>query len=241
MRNLSFLILGTCLVLLFSSCDSDEDIFGCIKGNGDVDSREFFLADFTGVKLEGVGDVYISYGTEQKVIVETDENLMELLETHVHDGLWTIDFDHCIKKITELNIYITLPEIDRVILSGSGSIYGEDNFQGVDLEVILDGSGSIEFEFTGNNVDANLTGSGIIELFGATDFLDINLSGSGDVRAFEMPADECEVYISGSGDASVNVEDYLKVRISGSGDVLYKGFPQLDVDITGSGSVLNRN
>jgi hypothetical protein len=78
-------------------------------------------------------------------------------------------------------------------------------------------------------------------LYGTADFFNVNVSGSGVVRAFDMISQECDVFIAGSGDVRVTVEDFLKVRINGSGDVLYKGNPTIDVDISGSGSVINRN
>lgn len=242
MKILNFIVFSVAALTISSGCYfGDEDIFGCIRGDGDVHSETFYLPTISGVKLNGVGEVFIRYGDEQKVVVETDRNLLDHLETSVNNGLWTIEFDRCVKKITRLTVYITVPYVDRVIVSGSGSITGEDDFTGDELEVTLSGSGNIAFRFEGNKVDAALTGSGYIDLFGAADFMNVYVSGSGDVRAFDLLTQECDVYISGSGDVRVSVEDFLKVRISGSGDVLYKGHPELDVDISGSGSVIDRN
>lgn len=230
-------------VLFFASgCYfGDDDPFGCVRGNGDVHTEKFYLPAFTGVKLEGIGEVIIQRGDDQEVYVETDRNLLDYLETDVHNGLWTIGYERCVRNVTRLTVYITVPEMDRLIVSGSGSITGEDTFSGDELEVTLSGSGSIGFAYEGNIVDAVLSGSGYIDLYGSTDYMNVIVSGSGDVRAFDMVSHECDVYISGSGDVRVTVEDFLKVRISGSGDVLYRGHPQLDIDISGTGSVIDRN
>jgi hypothetical protein len=242
MKALKWIVFSATILLLASGCYfGDEDFFGCVRGNGDLHSEEFYLPQFTGVKLDGIGEVIIRRGDDQRVIVETDRNLLDYIDTDVHNGLWTIDFERCVRRVTRLTVYITLPEVDRVIVSGSGSIVGEDLFFGDELEATLSGSGSIEFEFEGNKVDASIPGSGYIDLFGTTDFMDVYVSGSGDVRAFDMISQECDVFISGSGDVRVYVEEFLKVRISGSGDVLYKGHPDLDIDITGSGAVIDRN
>lgn len=242
MKTLKISAFTLALGMLLSGCYfGDEDIFGCIRGNGDVETEQFFLPQFTGVKLDGIGEVFVRYGDEQEVLVETDENLMNYLDTDVHNGIWTIDFDRCTRKITRLKVYITLPYVDRLIVSGSGSIVGEDVFEGDDLETTVSGSGSIDFHFEGTEVDATISGSGVIDLYGTSEFLEARISGSGNIRAFDMITQECDVYISGSGDLRTHVEDFLKVRISGSGDVLYKGHPQLDINISGSGSVLDRN
>lgn len=242
MKNFKLLVLAASVIVLTNSCYfGDEDIFGCVKGNGDVRSDEFHLPNITGVKLHGIGEVIVRKGNTQEIIVETDNNLMDYLDTDVNGGVWDIDFDRCVRNVTRLTVYITVPEIEKLIISGSGSIIGEDAFSGDELETTVSGSGNIEFDFTGNVVEASLSGSGHIDLFGSAEFLDLNISGSGDVRAFELFTQECDVHISGSGDARVHVEDFLKVRISGSGDVLYMGNPELDIDVTGSGSVIDRN
>ena len=219
----------------------DDDIFGCVRGNGDVETEEFFLPEFSGIKLEGSGHVFIRQGATQEVLVQTDRNLIHYVDRDVHNGLWTIRFERCVNRVSELTVFITVPDVDRLIVSGSGTIKGEDPFSGFSLETNVNGSGHIEFEYTGQQAEATISGSGTIDLTGSVEFLDVNISGSGDLHAFDLLAQECEIHISGSGDARVHVEDFLKVRISGSGDVLYTGFPQLDVVISGSGSVIDRN
>ena len=242
MKTFKLFLISACVIVLANSCYfGDEDFLGCVRGNGDIRTSEFYLPDITGVKLRGIGEVFIRYGDTQEIIVETDDNLMQYLETDVNGGVWDIDFARCVRNVTRLTIYITVPEIEKLIISGSGSIIGEDAFVGDELETIMSGSGNIEFDFTGDVVEASVPGSGNIDLSGSADLMDVNISGSGDVRAFDLTAQECDVHISGSGDVRVHVEDFLKVRISGSGDVLYKGYPTLDIDITGSGSVIDRN
>jgi hypothetical protein len=242
MQILKLISIGACVALLSTGCYfGDDDIFGCIRGNGDIHSEEFFLPEITGVKLSGVGDVIIRHGDAQEIIVETDQNLMTYVDRDVHNGLWTIDFDRCVKRLTRLTVYITVPNIKKVVISGSGSIRGLDVFNGPELDASLSGSGSIEFRYNVDKIDAHISGSGNIDLYGTADFFNVNVSGSGDVRAFDMISQECDVFIAGSGDVRVTVEDFLKVRINGSGDVLYKGTPIIDVDISGSGSVINRN
>jgi hypothetical protein len=242
MQILKVFSIGACVTLLASGCYfGDDDIFGCVRGNGDVHSEEFFLPEITGVKLSGVGEVIIRHADTQEIIVETDQNLMTYVDRDVHNGTWTIDFDRCVKKLTRLTVYVTVPEINKVNISGSGTIRGLDEFNGPELDATLSGSGSIEFRCNVDKLDANISGSGNIDLLGTANFMNVNLSGSGDVRAFDMLSQECDVFIAGSGDVRVTVDDFLKVRINGSGDVLYKGNPIIDVDITGSGSVINRN
>lgn len=235
------LILAGSVFLLQGCLFGDDGSFGCLRGDGDVRTEEFFLQDITGVKLNGIGDVIIRRGDTQKIIVETDKNLMNRVQTSVRGGVWDIDFERCVRRVTQFTVYITVPEMRRLVVSGSGSIVGQDTFEGSSLEASISGSGNIDFLFEGGSVEMTISGSGAIDMGGTAENSDIRISGSGNIRAFDLITAECNAFISGSGNARVYVEDYLKVRISGSGDVLYKGNPVLDVDISGSGSVINRN
>ncbi|MBK7609474.1 MAG: DUF2807 domain-containing protein [Saprospiraceae bacterium] len=44
-------------------------------------------------------------------------------------------------------------------------------------------------------------------------------------------------HISGSGNVTVKVSEYLEAHISGSGDVYYYGRPRIETKISGSGRV----
>jgi hypothetical protein len=197
MKTLKLGLISACVLVFASSCYfGDEDFFGCIKGDGDVRTEEFHLPTITGVKLSGIGEVIIRHGDTQEIIVETDDNLMDYLETDINGGVWDIEFERCIRNVTRLTVYITVPEIEKLIISGSGSIIGEDAFVGDELEATVSGSGNIDFDFTGNIVEASISGSGHIDLFGSADFMDVNISGSGDVRAFDLFTQECDVHNS---------------------------------------------
>lgn len=110
MKMLRFVLLSACVLVLTNSCYfGDEDFFGCVRGNGDVRTSEFYLPDITGVKLQGIGEVIIRQGNDQEILVETDENLMDYIETDVNGGVWDIDFQRCVRNVTRLTVYITVP------------------------------------------------------------------------------------------------------------------------------------
>ncbi len=233
------------LVVLFSvtSCyvNDDDGIFNCTKGEGPTITKELYVSDFTGVKLEIASDIYITQGSEFSVYATGQENIINKLEQDVKDGIWEVEFDGCVKNYSELNIYITMPVIEYLAISGSGTIYGENAFNVDELGLIISGSGDIDLELSAFKIDASISGSGKMKLVGESDKALYHISGSGDYYAFGLLANRSEVYISGSGDAEVYAEEYLKVKITGSGDVFYKGNPTLDVSITGSGNVYNSN
>ncbi|MEL6864669.1 MAG: head GIN domain-containing protein [Bacteroidota bacterium] len=233
-----------CLLMSTSACYFDDDdggLFNCEKGEGDIVSQELTLNEFYGIELKIDADVYLVQGAKQKVLVEGQENIVDLIELDIQDDIWEIEFDDCVRNYDQLKIFVTLPDVDKLSLSGSGKIESEGLLTTEFLELRVSGSGDMNLELDAIELEARIAGSGEMQLEGVVDKADLSISGSGDFEAFGMETGQMEINISGSGDADVNVADQLDIKISGSGDVRYKGFPVINVDISGSGDVRDAN
>ncbi len=234
MKNVLKAAAGLILGLVMVSCDDY-----CIEGKGPVETRELALPQITSFSFSGSGNVYIQQGPEQRVIVEAQSNILDRLDSRVSGGHWDIDFDGCIGKSEDLNIYLTVSELEYISLSGSGRINGvneADEFN--ELGVNLSGSGQIELDVYTGSVEVDITGSGMIRLHGAASHQKVYITGSGDYKGYGMEVNTAEVNISGSGNAQVLVNQELDVRIQGSGNVFYHGNPEVHANITGSGNVI---
>lgn len=215
---------------------------GGISGEGPVVKRQLDLASFDKLVLTNNAKVYLRQGSTQTVEVEAQENIIDNLVREVDNETWKIRFDQSVRRYEGMKVYITLPTIRGVRISGSGSIIGENEFDGLDeLGVSVSGSGDIKLKVQAKTVDSHISGSGDIRLAGTTGAHDIHISGSGEVEAYDLISDSCKVRISGSGDCQVEVRDDLEVRISGSGDVNYKGRPRISSRISGSGDINGRS
>ncbi|MFT5725292.1 MAG: hypothetical protein ACI9JN_002416 [Bacteroidia bacterium] len=198
------------------------------------------LDDFSGIDLRESADVTITQGRTQKVTVTGHGNIIDMLKTNVDNDLWAIDLGRgCFR---DYKIEIVVPNMNTIILSGSGSINIDDfkNQTNVDLSIL--GSGKIElecFEYT-KNLDVQISGSGDVigyDHFDVLKNMDVRISGSGSYDAYPIETDNATIKISGSGNCYTTVLDQLDVAISGSGKVRYHGDPKVNKKISGSGSV----
>lgn len=209
-----------------------------ISGEGPVVKKTLQLDNFHAINLSVSGNVYLKQGSTQSVEVEAQQNIIDNLKKEVTDGRWNIGFEENVRRLNKLNIYITVPSIDEVLVSGSGDIIGQSVFSGIStLNIGVSGSGNIEFEGNAEEMFARVTGSGDIEVKGSAKTGEIRISGSGDIEAHGFKTTDAKIRISGSGDASIHATNSLEVRITGSGDVAYKGSPKLNSRITGSGDI----
>lgn len=235
------LVIGLSMTGCFIDVNDDEGLFGCVNGDGPIITQELNLDEFDGIRVPGDIDVFIKQGDFQEVLVEGKENLIDELDLRVSGGVWSVEFDGCVRDVDEFNVFITMPNLRSAKISGSGNIISENVFVIGDVELDITGSGNIDLAMEADDVDASITGSGELDLEGIADDVKYRISGSGDIKAFDLECNTADISISGSGDVEVLVIDFLKARISGSGDVFYKGNPELDVSTSGSGDVIDAN
>jgi hypothetical protein len=211
------------LALVFlSACDSDDGN-NCITPSGNVISEIRQLPDFNGISLQGVGNILITQEPPQKVRIETYQNIMPLLDTQVSNQLLNIRLDECIEgNLDQLDIHISVPDIELLEISGVGNIEGQNSWN-------LD------------NLGISISGVGDITLFGNSNNLNIISQGVGNVRVFELSAYLCEVNLRGAGNVEVTAVNELDVTITGAGNVFYKGTPSISANISGSGNLIDAN
>jgi hypothetical protein len=221
------------------------------------------VENFTKISFGLPGKLYVKQGSPQKVELQGDKDVLEEVETEVDGGRLKIGKEGNWLKWNsgndKITVYITVPNIDALSVSGSGDLIGESKIRTNDLDLNVSGSGSmaIEVEATGD-VDANVSGSGNMNLKGhfssfesdvsgsgkvtlsanIDNTADFGISGSGRIEA-SGSADRVKTNISGSGKVmAANLQtNRCDVRISGSGDVEIDVKNELDANISGSGSV----
>ena len=234
-------ILSALAFFMLMSITGKSQIAG-IKGEGDIVKHEFKLESLRGINLGISGDVVLTQGSPQKIVVEAQQNIIDNIEKDVKGGVWNIRFDKHVRESKDVTIYVTLQDLEEIGLSGSGSIRSTNKFTGIDdLDISVVGSGEITLAYEANSTDLKLSGSGSIDLTGTSDDLSISISGSGDVIAGDLKTNDCNVQISGSGDARVHANQTLDTLISGSGDVRYSGSASVNSRIVGSGEVTKVN
>ena len=232
-----FAIFISCLV---AGCHMDAQSWmkEGIKGEGDVIKQEITLESLRGINLAFDGDVVLTPGSTQKIVLEGQQNILDNIKRDVKDGNWNIGYVKNVHDAKDVTVYIALPGIEQIRLTGSGSIHSTGKFTGLNkVDIEVSGSGDVTFQYDAQSTNMQLSGSGTIEAAGTSNSLMIAISGSGDVKAQDLIADDCTIHISGSGDASVQANRKLESSISGSGDVSYSGTASVTTKISGSGEV----
>ena len=235
--------LITLLITLTFVLNTNAQWFGKrVKGNGNMVTKTRTVGEYDKIGVGGSFDVKLVDGTEGKLTINIDENLLEYLITEVEDDKLKVKWKKGV-NVSHKKILITIPfkDIESVGLAGSGDVYSEDVIKADSFKAALAGSGDLKLKVDTGHIKSAISGSGDIYLEGSTNTVKAAIAGSGDIHAYDLNSKEAEVSIAGSGGVKISVKDNLKARISGSGNVYYKGNPaKQDVKVSGSGNVSSR-
>lgn len=200
---------------------------------------------FTKIGFGISGDLFINIGPEFRLVLEGDRDDIEDIVTDVSgDRLnirkenWRFSFRD--EKVT---VYVTLPELEALGVSGSGNAHIQDDLESDELSIGVSGSGKVIT--AGLNIDrfeCGISGSGdvILGTSGSIDDGEISISGSGGFSGEEIEIDHLDVRISGSGNCRCRAGDSIDAHVSGSGNVTYIGNPRVNAAVSGSGHVRSR-
>jgi Putative auto-transporter adhesin, head GIN domain len=218
MKKLCFLLM---LPGAFISSSCSKEV---IRGAGSTGTRTVNLASFTAVESHYDIAAEISYGTAQEITVTGYNNLLDILDFRVEEGVLKLKYNTSYNTIRNGNVVarIKIPAISKADIHGSEDI----NINGF---------------ANGSTLNAQIYGSGNIRVSNSNYQLALlAVHGSGKIEAQGLQAKQAEVKVHGSGHTSISVADRLKAAIFGSGNVYYWGNPSIETSQNGSGRVIKR-
>ncbi len=240
--TITSLLLAASLVL--TGCitiDFGTDGLRSVRGSGNLVSEERPVSGIERIALYGIGEVEVTLGDSESLVVEAEENLLEYLETDVDNGVLELRTRNLInlQPRRDIRYLVTVQSVEGLEIFGSGNIT-LDRADSTAMRLLIAGSGDIKIgELRADSLDITIPGSGDIRLSGEVGRQTINVAGSGKYHADDLLSQSAEIRVAGSGDMTLWVVEDLTVRILGSGDVRYYGEPSVSQTILGSGNIVS--
>ena len=214
------------------------------------------------VKLDGVVDLKIRQGATPMLVLTGDPRLLARTTTlqsgdTLNIGTETRGVRVNLGRSMGLHAELTLPNLREV---SSESVGGTvvSGFSGEELELNLDGAGSMNVScnyrvlsaslggvgsmkvhgINSDSVELNLSGAGYVTLSGRSKQLKAELGGLGGLDAQAFSAENVTLELSGLGNATVTARDSANLSLSGMGSVTVHGKPaNRKVSVDGLGKV----
>jgi hypothetical protein len=212
------------------------------------------------VKLDGVVDLRIRQGSAPALVLSGEPGWSERSNVVQNGDTLNISAEsHGInlRRQNALHADLTLPQLREVYSESVGSTE-VSGFSGDELELTLDGAGSMKVwcnykvitarlggignmdigGLNGDGIDLELQGAGHVTLAGRSKWLKADLGGLGDLDAQQFAADTVSLDLSGLGNATVTAHQSANLNLSGLGSVTVYGKPlNRKVSVDGLGKV----
>ncbi len=249
-----FARLGLALALCMPACvvlaGSEENV----SQSRSVDAR------IVRVKLEGLVDLTLRQGPAATLVLSGDRELLARAISEAEGDTLTIGTEGNTFRWSRrqlLRAELTLPQL-REVSSDSVGTADIQGFGGDELELSLDGAGSMKVRCayrlvsavlggvgsmdihsgSTEGVDLNLRGAGVVNLRGSSKWLKASLNGLGSLNAQHFEVDTVTLDLSGLGNASVWARQNATLNLSGLGSVTVHGKPaNRNATVTGLGRV----
>lgn len=212
------------------------------------------------VKLDGVIDLKLRQGPVAHLVLKGNRRWLDNTTVVQHGDTLNIGTDMRGFKLSRHNSVhaeLTLPNLREVASESVGwtEIRG---FSGEELDLSLEGAGSMKVKANyrivtaslggvgsmhiegadTEGVDLNLRGAGYVTLQGRSKWLKATLGGLGGLNAQHFLVDSVNLELSGLGNATVMARENANLNLSGMGSVTVYGKPvNRSVSVDGLGKV----
>ncbi|APQ16614.1 hypothetical protein A9200_12660 [Maribacter hydrothermalis] len=230
-RSRDLFILSLVLVLLLSSCDS-ENASDCFQETGVITRQEVSVAEFTAITVFENVTLVIKQGETQKVEIETGENLRNEVAAVVENGrLLLTDTNDCnyVRDYGTTVVYVTTPNLTSIRSSTGFPIQSDGVLAFDNLSLLSESFTDPEAETTDGEfnldlelVSLSLTVNGIayFKLRGTAQNFNISIAaGDSRIEAEDLVAERITINHRGSNDVLVNPQESLTGVLRGTGDL----------------------
>jgi len=213
--------------------------WNAVSGNGNVTTEERRVTeDFNSVRGSSGLDVYLTEGDENKIVVEADENLMDVIETEIVNGKLKIGTNQNISRSKAQKVHVTYVKLESVEASSGADVIGNSVIKNEYLSLSSSSGADLEVDVMAKDLHADVSSGADLKVSGRATNLHASASSGSDLKARDLEVKKCEAKASSGADIVVNVSEEMVGKASSGGDIKYYGDPTaVSVKDGASGSV----
>ncbi|MFD2824309.1 head GIN domain-containing protein [Lacinutrix iliipiscaria] len=242
MTTLIKIIVTTLLSMFLLSCNFDVTFNNGIKGTGPVSSVNRTLdSDFSSVKISDGLDLYLTQGDTESLTVEANENLHDLIQTKVENGVLRIYSDKNIGHAEAKKINLTFKYLTSIKSTSGSDVFSTKIIRANQLELISTSGSDMDLEVETETLKCKATSGSDLKLKGQTNTFNAQATSGSDIDAEDLIANSSRVKATSGAGITVNSKKELYAKATSGGDVTYYGNPEKVEKSDGvSGSISKR-
>ncbi len=178
-----------------------------------AEEKRYSFKDFSEIQYSIPGTMYLTQADQYQIVLKATKRQMGKIEIQkrgnslIIDEKWSL-FGSRLISLKGIEIHISVPVLNAVTASSSGSVHGLTTFTSAKkMQLRTSSSGDIALSAQADNVEAICTSSGSIRLSGKVASLKLKTSSRGDI------------------DFSGKITEYLQATTSSFGEIRCESSP----------------
>lgn len=235
-------ILTKVFALLFIATVSTScmiDGINSVSGNRNVVTKSRKINnDFTKIDVGQGIDVYITQGSNTKLVLEADENLHKLIKTEVKNGVLKIYSKRNIWRAKAKKIYLTASTINAIDVSSGADVTTENTIKTDTFEIHTSSGADARIEVNADTVNSSASSGSDLRIKGTANYHTAKASSGSSIKAYGLESKNVTAKVSSGADIDVYASESLTAKASSGGDIDFRGNPkQVDKRKSSGGSV----
>ncbi|MBI3148803.1 MAG: DUF2807 domain-containing protein [Betaproteobacteria bacterium] len=217
------------------------------------DRIERSLPPITSVSLQGAGELIITQGDRDFLVIEGAGEITKEIKAEVKNGRlvlanereWgSVSWDGLMMRFStkkpgrhNLRFHLTIRDLKVIEISGAGQVR-MNGFHGDTLGV--DAAGATKIQLLGLKLKEfkyDAAGASKAVVAGETDTQSVDLAGASNYEAAKLDSRLARIDIAGSGKAELRAREKIDASIAGVGKIDYYGDPKVNPSIAGLGRI----
>lgn len=210
----SFLAVGLFLV---SSCTNEAN-----RGSGNVITDDRTSGSFTAIDVDDAFEVTIRQGSEHRVLISSDDNIIGRINTSTANGVLSVRMGNGNFRNVTLRVEITAPELDRIEMSDA-------------IRADL-----VDFD-AANEMFISISDATKLDMSGSAPSLELDVNDASQIRGFGFTTGTCDARVRDASKVELTVSDLLEGRVSDASSFRFRGNPDRTIETSDASSVIDAN
>ncbi|HET6992877.1 MAG TPA: DUF2807 domain-containing protein [Bacteroidia bacterium] len=213
-----------------------------VKGNGNIVSREIKVSSFIRLHLSGKGLIELYKSDDEKVIIETDENLQEYFDVTNSGRTLYVSAEAKFRRpvYTSCKMKVFLRQIDTLyIRNDKADVVCPDEISLPNpIEIKIQSVGNTQLNLAAPSIKILCQCEGNVVLKGKCESIVIKNQSEGNFNSKELIAEELSITNMAQGNVDLFANKTISIKHFGQGYVHYSGNAALkDVKQFGDGEI----
>lgn len=239
MTTLAKVITGIILSLFCCSCNI---VINGTSGEGEVIKKERIINEpYTAVKVNRGINVILFKSNDHTVTVEANENLHEIIEISVSNGVLKVTSKENIYRADAKNVYVPYQELRKLSATSGAEITAQEVVKQKILDLSATSGAHLILEIKSDSLSTSATSGAIMKLNGRTNNHRSNATSGAGIKAQELLSIESKAKATSGASIRIHAKEVFDGRATSGADVVYYGNPEKVSETDNSGGNVRKD